>query len=192
MKSSVAFDLFPASRFTCGLAIVALGLSAPLMSARAEVLAEPLPSGNAPKCELHAFTPRQLVEMIYTNVVKTSPQTLDEMAKHFSPDIVFKDPVTATKGWPAYRKVYEQFMTADQLHYKVLGWACTGRTVFMSWVFGMKNKYTSNQYVEFEGISQFVVGKDNLIVLDLDSWNEIPAGYAPFIRKGEAGGVDLH
>jgi hypothetical protein len=55
----------------------------------------------------------------------------------------------------------------------------------------MKNQNTGNQYVEFEGVSRLVLGKNDLIELDRDSWNEIPAGYAPFIRKGESGGAKL-
>jgi ketosteroid isomerase-like protein len=171
--------------------VLALGATVQGRLAMAAVVAEPLPARGGGRCELHAFTAKQVVEMIYRNVTQTSARSLDEMSKHFSPDVVFTDPVSSTRGWPAYRKAYEQFIGAEKLYYKVMGWACSGRTVYMSWVFGMKNQYTGNQYVEFEGVSRFVLGKNDLIELDADSWNEIPAGYAPFIRKGESGGVKL-
>ena len=170
-------------------AFLAFALSA--VPAAAAVIADPLPAQGGARCELHALTAQQVVEMIYKNVTQTSAKSLDEMAAHFSPDVVFKDPVTSTRGWPAYRKAYEQFIGAERLFYRVLGWACGGRTVYMSWVFGMKNAYTGNQYVEFEGVSRFVLGKDDRIVLDMDSWNEVPAGYAPSLRKGDSGGVKL-
>jgi hypothetical protein len=159
--------------------------------ANAEVKAEPLPKGERGSCELKTFTSRQVVEMIYTNVVRTSPQTLDEMGKHVAPDIVFKDPVSSTRGWPAYRKVYEQFIGADQLYYKILDWSCSGRTVYANWVFGMKNQYTNNQYVEFEGVSKLVLDANDKLVLNLDNWNEIPPGYAGSLRSGDKGGVEL-
>ncbi|MET0544861.1 MAG: nuclear transport factor 2 family protein, partial [Caulobacterales bacterium] len=91
--------------------------------AQAKIIAEPLPAGDRGQCQLQKDTPRQIVEIIYNNVVNTSPRTLDEFGRHVSPDVVFKDPVTSTKGWPAYRKVYEQFMSADQLYYKITDWA---------------------------------------------------------------------
>lgn len=159
--------------------------------ANAKITAEPLPKGEIGKCELQPATPRRIVEVIYNNVVNTSKQSLDEMAKHVSPDIVFKDPVSSTKGWPAYRKVYEQFITADQLYYKITDWSCSGRTVYFNWVFGMKNEHTSNQYVEFEGVSKLVLDKDERITLNLDNWNEVPPGYATALRSGDKGGVEL-
>jgi hypothetical protein len=177
-------------------AIVPLLLIAPVLAVRAlpagaEVKAEPLPAGERGSCELKTFTPRQVVEMIYTNVVRTSQQTLDEMGKHVSPDIVFKDPVSSTRGWPAYRKVYEQFITADQLYYKISDWSCSGRTVYANWVFGMKNEHTGNQYVEFEGVSKLVLDENDRLVLNLDNWNEVPPGYAGALRSGDKGGVEL-
>jgi SnoaL-like domain len=136
-------------------------------------------------------TQEGLVGLIYAAVVKTSKETLDEFGKHVSPDVVFKDPVTSNKGWPEYRKTYEQFMTADQLYYKITDWACSGRTVYMNWVFGMKNEYTHNQYVEFEGVSKLVLDKNEQLVLNLDNWNEVPPGYAGSLRSGDKGGVQL-
>jgi hypothetical protein len=184
-------DLMSRSRSVIVAAIMACCEIVSAGAARAAVVGEPMPKSVPIRCELRKFKPAQIVRMIYDNVTRTSAKSLDEMAKHFSPDIDFTDPVTSTHGWPAYRKVYEQFITADQLYYKVLGWSCNGRTVHMDWVFGMKNKYTSNQYVEFEGVSRFVVGADDLIVLDHDSWNEVPPGYASALRSGKSGGVDL-
>ena len=159
--------------------------------ANAGVIAEPLPDGDKGSCELHAYTPRQVVELIYTNVVKTSRESLDDMEKHVSPDIVFSDPVSAAKGWPAYRKVYEQFIGAEQLYYKIDDWSCSGRTVYIHWVFGMKNQHTSNQYVEFEGVSKMVLDASDRIVLNRDNWNEVPPGYAGSLRSGDKGGVEL-
>jgi hypothetical protein len=132
-----------------------------------------------------------MVQLIYNAVVKTSNETLDEFGKHVSPDIVFKDPVTSVKGWPEYRKTYEQFMTADQLYYKILDWSCSGHTIYMNWQFGMKNQYTHDQYVEFEGISKLVLDKNERLVLNLDNWNEVPPGYATSLRRGDQGGVQL-
>lgn len=161
------------------------------MPAGAGVVAEPMPAGERGQCELTTFTPRQVTELIYENVVHTSQQSLDAMGRHIAPDIVFRDPVTSTKGWPAYRKVYEQFISADQLYYRILDWSCSGRTVYIAWVFGMRNEHTSNQYVEFEGVSKLVLDQQDRIVLDLDSWNEVPPGYAGALRSGDKGGVKL-
>jgi len=171
--------------------MLAVGIALTGGPAAGAVRAEAFPARGGERCELRAFTARQVVEMIYKNVTQTSAQSLDEMARHFSPDVIFKDPVSSTRGWPAYRKAYEQFIGAEKLYYKVLGWACSGRTVYMSWVFGMKNRYTKGQYVEFEGVSRFVADRNDLIILDMDSWNEVPPGYASSLRNGDAGGVKL-
>ncbi|HKT73522.1 MAG TPA: nuclear transport factor 2 family protein [Steroidobacteraceae bacterium] len=169
----------------------ALALAGATIPAEAKVVAGPLPSGDHGVCELKKDTPRQIVTLIYNAVVKTSNETLDEFGKHVSPDVVFKDPVSSTKGWPEYRKGYEQFEKADQLYYKILDWACSGRTIYMNWVFGMKNEYTHNQYVQFEGVSKLVLDKDERVIVNLDNWNEVPPGYAASLRNGDQGGVHL-
>lgn len=89
---------------------------------------------------------RQVVELIYT-YFRGGPlsEASMKMSKHVSSDIVFKDPVASTRGWPAYGKVYEQFISADQLYYKILDWLCSGRTVYMNWIFGMRNEHTQNE-----------------------------------------------
>jgi hypothetical protein len=170
----------------------ALACLIPASFGHAKVIAEPLPTDEVGRCELRANTPRRIVEMIYTNVVKTSKDTLNDMAKHVSPDVVFKDPVSSTKGWAAYRKIYEQFITADELYYKILDWSCSGRTIYMNWVFGMKNEHTNNQYVEFEGVSKLVLDENERLVINLDNWNEVPPGYAGSLRTGDKGGLDMN
>ena len=168
--------------------IMLLSLAWPVL---AEVKSEPLPTDVDDSCQLQTFTPRQLVELIYKNVVNTSQATLDEMAEHVSRDVVFKDPVTSTRGWEAYRKVYEQFIGADKLYYRIMDWACSGRTVYMNWVFGMQNEHTGNQYVEFEGVSKLLLDENEQLILNYDNWNEVPAGYMPALRVGESGGVNI-
>jgi ketosteroid isomerase-like protein len=121
----------------------------PALSAHATVIAPPLPSEPVGVCKLHKFTPRQIVQLIFDNVTHATEKSLDAMLTHVSADVVFKDPFMATQGREAFRKVFAQFITTDDITYKILDWSCSGRTVYVNWIFGTKGKATHDQYVEW-------------------------------------------
>jgi ketosteroid isomerase-like protein len=161
-----------------------LVLILPGLSAHAgTVVAPPLPSEPVGVCDLQKSTPRQVVQLVVDNVVHATQKSLDDLLAHVSPDVVFKDPIMATQGREAFRKVYEQFITSDDITYKILDWSCSARTIYVSWIFGTKGKATQDQYVEWEGVTKLVVGKDDLITLELDNWNAMPPFLLSHLRQ---------
>ena len=72
---------------------------------------------------------------------------------------MFKYLIMATQGRQEFRKVFAQFMTSDEITYKILDWGCSGRSVYVRWIFGTKGKATNDEYVEWEGASTLEVGR---------------------------------
>jgi ketosteroid isomerase-like protein len=164
--------------FACTLALVLPSLSASATDAGSQMASKP---GGT--CTIASGAVRQTIKLVFDNVRNASKASLDEMVHHVAPDVVFMDPTASTRGREAFRKVYDPFITTDAITYKITDWSCSNRTIYMDWIFGTKGKVTNDAYVEWEGVSKFVLNKDGLIAEEVDNWSTIPPAFLPLLRK---------
>ena len=139
-------------------------------------------------CTVPKALAREFVEALNLNVTAPTEKTLTDFGKYFAPTFKLRDPITKTDGWPAYREVLEQFVTAKRIHFEIIDWSCSKRTIYVTWLFGMTSDPASKAvaftptYTEVEGISRFTLGDDDLIVEDTEYWATVPASWRDVLR----------
>ena len=105
-----------------------------------------------------------------------APETMDDLLATVSAQVRFTDPFNDVTGHGAFRAIFtHMFETCEAPRFHILdiahGTQSDSRRAYLRWRMSGQSRSWPHTRLDFEGMSEVVVGDDGLIAAHIDHWD---------------------